>query len=310
MNHPATILQENTLLLKRLLMQLRSLILSFLFIVICFHFSQAQYSNPYRDVVYLKDGSIIKGVIIEQIPGKSIRLKTADGNELNYEVSQIEKFGREEIISEKMENAASTKACKDSTRNFYFKSKGYFGQVQLSLGLFSPGVRVVNGYRFGRFGILGIGVGVDVLRMYQFRDRQTTTENFFIEPTRFIQVPIFLHYEMEILKKKVTPIYFTEIGYCLPINRNSNYDFTRNEERFEGDFTSFGSVYNSSGIGLKIRSRKRFNTSILFDYKIYGQFGRATENIYNAFGDIIDSYTDEPRFGINISPGVRVVFGF
>ena len=62
--------------------------------------------------------------------------------------------------------------------------------------------------------------------------------------------------------------------------------------------------------GIIIRSRKRFNTSILFDYKIYGQFGRATENIYNAFGDIIDSYTDEPRFGINISPGVRVVFGF
>ena len=32
----------------------------------------------YQDVVYLKNGSIIRGVIIEQIPNKSIKIETSD----------------------------------------------------------------------------------------------------------------------------------------------------------------------------------------------------------------------------------------
>ncbi len=34
------------------------------------------------DVVYLKNGSIIRGIIIEQIPNTTIKLKTSDGMKL------------------------------------------------------------------------------------------------------------------------------------------------------------------------------------------------------------------------------------
>lgn len=49
----------------------------------------------YQDVVYLKNGSIIRGMIIEQIPNKSIKIQTKDGNVFVYEMDEIEKITKE-----------------------------------------------------------------------------------------------------------------------------------------------------------------------------------------------------------------------
>lgn len=49
------------------------------------------------DVVYLKNGSVIKGTIIEQIPNVSIKIKTKDGNVFVYKMEEIEKTTREEL---------------------------------------------------------------------------------------------------------------------------------------------------------------------------------------------------------------------
>lgn len=47
------------------------------------------------DVVYLKDGSVIRGMIIEQIPNVSIKLQTRDGNIFVYPMGKIEKMTKE-----------------------------------------------------------------------------------------------------------------------------------------------------------------------------------------------------------------------
>ena len=49
----------------------------------------------YQDVVYLKNGSIIRGMIIEQIPNKSIKIQTKDGNVFVFEMDEIEKITKE-----------------------------------------------------------------------------------------------------------------------------------------------------------------------------------------------------------------------
>ena len=52
--------------------------------------------SNYQDVVYLKNGSIIRGVIIEQIPNQSLKIKTAGGSLFMFkmnEVEKIEKYG-------------------------------------------------------------------------------------------------------------------------------------------------------------------------------------------------------------------------
>jgi hypothetical protein len=47
------------------------------------------------DVVYLKNGSIIKGIIIEQIPSVSVKIKTKDDNVFVFKVDEIEKIVKE-----------------------------------------------------------------------------------------------------------------------------------------------------------------------------------------------------------------------
>jgi hypothetical protein len=48
-----------------------------------------------QDVVYLKNGSIIRGVIIEQVPAVSIKIKTKDENIFVFKVEEIEKIVKE-----------------------------------------------------------------------------------------------------------------------------------------------------------------------------------------------------------------------
>jgi hypothetical protein len=50
-----------------------------------------------RDVVYLKNGSIIRGIVLEQIPDKTIRIQTADGSVFVYQMSEVERIVKEPI---------------------------------------------------------------------------------------------------------------------------------------------------------------------------------------------------------------------
>ncbi len=51
--------------------------------------------GDYQDVVYLKNGSIIRGVIIEQVPNVSIKIETVDKNVFVYQIAEIEKITKE-----------------------------------------------------------------------------------------------------------------------------------------------------------------------------------------------------------------------
>lgn len=55
------------------------------------------YSQQMEDVVYLKNGSIIRGIIIEQVPNISLKIKTKDGSVFAYKIEEVEKMTKEEI---------------------------------------------------------------------------------------------------------------------------------------------------------------------------------------------------------------------
>jgi hypothetical protein len=60
------------------------------------------------DIVYLKNGSVIKGEIIEQVPNQSIKIQTSDGNIFVYNFSDIEKITKETIVPQpKIETEAT-----------------------------------------------------------------------------------------------------------------------------------------------------------------------------------------------------------
>lgn len=75
--------------MKRIILSLIILIVSGLFAV----------AQQWTEVVYLKDGSVIRGTIIEQIPDASLKIQTADGSVFVYEMDKVQKITKEEIAA-------------------------------------------------------------------------------------------------------------------------------------------------------------------------------------------------------------------
>jgi len=70
------------------------IMLLFLSVFICTDLVAQQ---NYQDVVYLRNGSIIRGIIIEQIIGKSLKIQTAENNVFVYSLDEVEKITKEQI---------------------------------------------------------------------------------------------------------------------------------------------------------------------------------------------------------------------
>ena len=65
------------------------------FVVANVGFALAQDYKNYDDVIYGTDGSVVRGVIIEQVPGVSYKIATKDGNIFVYDALKVEKITKE-----------------------------------------------------------------------------------------------------------------------------------------------------------------------------------------------------------------------
>lgn len=63
--------------------------------VSAFVFLSIGFAQETQDVVYLKNGSVIRGTVIEQVPGKSLKIKTSDGSVFVYTMDEVEKITKE-----------------------------------------------------------------------------------------------------------------------------------------------------------------------------------------------------------------------
>ena len=83
-------------------------------------FSAALAQENYQDVVYLKNGSIIHGMITEQIPNKSLKIKTADNNIFFYQLDDIDKITKEIVRPEILQ----AKGKEDANKNYKGRNSG------------------------------------------------------------------------------------------------------------------------------------------------------------------------------------------
>jgi len=67
-------------------------------LLLCLLTATAAFSqNNFQDVVYLKNGSIIRGIIIEQVPNESLKIETADRSVFACRIDEVERMTRERI---------------------------------------------------------------------------------------------------------------------------------------------------------------------------------------------------------------------
>lgn len=76
-------------------LSLNVFLISFLLSIVGFG---AVYGSQEEDVVYLKNGSIIRGQIVELIPNKRISIRLAGGSILVYQLNEIERIEKQQSI--------------------------------------------------------------------------------------------------------------------------------------------------------------------------------------------------------------------
>jgi hypothetical protein len=134
-------------------------------------------NSTYQEVVYLKNGGIIRGIIIEQIPSEKLKIETKDGNVFVYTYSEIEKITKEYNSNDDEENEDEYMDRKSNRKkqNEDYLTSGYFNatEIVMSIGIGKSegsysqknnsqffGLRTTHGYQVSQHFIFGFGTGI------------------------------------------------------------------------------------------------------------------------------------------------------
>jgi hypothetical protein len=189
-------------------------------ILLCFPvLAEAQSNSDQEDVVYLKNGSILRGEIIERIDDKIIKIQTVGRNVLVISINEVEKIDREKIA-----------------RTTYYKTTGYFNHSGIDV---LPGedattlrYQMVNGYQFSPKFSAGLGIG------------------FVPYDDPLDLVPVFLDGRYRFREMNTTPFIFVRIGYS--ISSLSDEDTQLEVESHRG-----GLILNP-GVGVELYTSDEF----------------------------------------------------
>lgn len=120
---------------KRIPLQVQHIVLLVIFHLLTLGI-HAQNINNYEDVVYLNNGNIYRGLIIEQVPNVSLKIQTHDRNVFAVQLSEIEKITKEEIPNNFYRNAYfSNDLSNSSTSNRLKNTPTKLNGVYLNWGL-------------------------------------------------------------------------------------------------------------------------------------------------------------------------------
>ncbi len=182
-------------------------------------YSYYQSNNNLQDVVYLKNGSIIRGVIIEQVPNKALKIQTYDKSVFVYEFEEIEKITKEVDPNKKEEKEQEKKGLSTNYKSRGFNSNFDFGVFVNGTGTSFP-IRITIGGYIGKHVQLGVGSGIDI----------------YSDPW----VPVYLDLRINVLPYRVTPQFIIQGGYSADVKSNQFFDAT------------YHGGYFSGGLGIKI----------------------------------------------------------
>ena len=211
----------------------------YIFILISiFFYLQADAQAFYRDVVHLKNGSVIKGKIVEEVPNKTYTIKLVDSSLFVVNIEDIVKIVHEEIA---MPQSAKKSSAGGGSNTL---SKGYEGLAELGYGtkIGTYGIDVakfnlVNGYRLNKTMFAGVGTG---LRYFT-----TKTGDFSL-------IPLFLDFRWKPLDKPLSPYVAFSAGYAWDASHG---------------FDDAGFLFNPQ-IGLQINKSSDMMFHIGFGYEI------------------------------------------
>ena len=155
-------------------------------------------AQNWQEVLYLKNGSAIRGVIIEQKPNESVKIQTADGSIFVYSIDEVAKITKEQK-GKKMDAPAE---------KHKYPNRGYRGFVSggYIIGDDLDGISLSTIHGFQIFPRLYVGSGIEIQHVdYLDLTKYTTgTGQFFVNA--------FDHIRCDIIKSPVTPFIDLRLG--------------------------------------------------------------------------------------------------
>lgn len=207
-------------------------------------------AQNYTEVVYLKNGSVIKGVIIEQVPNVSLKIKTSDGSLIICQMNDVEKITKEERYTrDYRKDVNNRKAARNTLKGYKgFVDVGYIADLS-DYNADKVEVSTSHGYQFNNYFYVGGGVAVD-----------------FYTDADLIAAPIFVDFRANFINKRITPFADIKTGYSV------------------GDVEG---VYVATGIGVRfsLKGKKALNLKLEYNYQQYDYYYRG---YYMNFDDTLD----------------------
>ncbi len=128
--------------------------------------SEASAQQAMEDVVYLKDGSILRGTIIEMTPGKTLKIQTRDGNILTYDMDKVARMTREPAVGGQKSPVYKKIPALSFALSFFVPGTGQFyngqpgkGAIQLGVAAFGLALLLVETQAGVLMAVTGTGEG-------------------------------------------------------------------------------------------------------------------------------------------------------
>lgn len=251
------------------------------FSLICVLCTSSFAQTAKKDIIYLKNGSVINGTIIEQVPGKSYKILTSDNNTFTYTAEEIEKISTElsnaapATSPAPIQQAAPTPTStsepeqKPTPKEPTFRNKGISGILRVGpLGLRSFTASAILGYQIESFLFIGAGASLDSYKNIGEFDLPYDYSG------TDVLLPVFLDVRMFSSESRFAFMWHLDIGYT-PVISNA-VRFQNNKHSMDSyDKTTNGGTYYSTGIGLRVFASS--SVAILLDFGLKIQNFTVTE---------------------------------
>lgn len=195
-----------------------------LLLLVLFGFSSA-YAQEYRDVVFLKNGSVIKGFYDELYPADSLHMRLIDGGVFICSMNDVARIAKERSNVYLIDMSDDLKHL-----DIEWRHRGYRGSLENGYNtntadkkLSVTGVYTVHGYQFNRFLFLGIGLG---FQQVSYKDDDYTV---YLNKNN---IPVFGDFRFYFIPRSISPLVDIRGGYTISgfrgyyFNPNIGVDFS------------------------------------------------------------------------------------
>lgn len=206
-------------------------------------FGLAAFAQSNNQTVYLKNGSVVTGFVLEEIPGKTIKMKTKDGNIFVYNMEDVERITHEE-------RSASAVSAENGHKGLDF-GIDMGCHIGTEGGGTSPFVGLTLGKRFTKNFYWGIGAGVNI-------------------PTGdgYVQVPITTEFRayFPLEKTKITPYMQVSTGFVY--NTAGDEEFGKGRYRVTVKKSNFVPIQILPSVMIPLSGKVDFNLGVGYTHYV------------------------------------------